>query len=25
MIFNLECIICIRKYKDMIHIKINYS
>jgi hypothetical protein len=23
MIFNLECIICIRNYKDMIHIKFN--
>ena len=22
---TLECIICIRNYKDMIHIKFNYS
>ena len=25
MIFNLECIICIRNYKDMIHIKLDYK
>jgi hypothetical protein len=25
MIFNLECIICIRNYKDMIHIKFDYK
>jgi hypothetical protein len=25
MIFNLECIICIRNYKDIIHIKFDYK
>jgi hypothetical protein len=25
IIFNLECIICIRNYKDMIHIKFDYN
>jgi hypothetical protein len=25
MIFNLECIICIRNYKDMIYIKFDYN